>query len=381
MQRLVVLGSTGSIGKNTLDIARRTKKFDVIGLSCFKNIDLLSKQIKEFKPEFVCVVKKELAQRVKQIFPNLEVLEGKSGLVGMVQKDDVDFVVNALVGTAGLLPTYYTIISKKRLALANKESLVIAGKIIKELAKAKDVEIVPIDSEHSAIYQCLEARRKKDVEKLILTASGGPFFGRDSFDNITVNEALSHPNWNMGEKITIDSATMMNKGFEIIEAHWLFDVPYTKIDVVVHKESIVHSAVEFIDGSIIAQMANHDMRIPIAYALFKPKRVSLPFRLDLASIGNLSFEKPDFKKFPTLTFAYEALRSEGKNLGLVLNVADELAVSAFLEGRIHFKDIFRVLEEAMEKFESEMPNDILCVEQQMEQARMGVLELISKIGG
>ena len=381
MQRLVVLGSTGSIGKNTLDIARRTKKFDVVGLSCFKNIDLLSKQIKEFKPEFVCVVKKELAQRVKQIFPNLEVLEGKSGLVGMVQKDDVDFVVNALVGTAGLLPTYYTIISKKRLALANKESLVIAGKIIKELAKAKDVEIVPIDSEHSAIYQCLEARRKKDIEKLILTASGGPFFSRDSFDNITVNEALSHPNWNMGEKITIDSATMMNKGFEIIEAHWLFDVPYTKIDVVVHKESIVHSAVEFIDGSIIAQMANHDMRIPIAYALFKPKRVSLPFRLDLASIGNLSFEKPDFEKFPTLAFAYEALRSEGKNLGLVLNVADELAVSAFLEGRIRFKDIFRVLEEAMERFESEMPNDILCVEQQMKQARMGVLELISKIGG
>ena len=381
MQRLVVLGSTGSIGKNTLDIVRRTRKFDIVGLSCFKNTDALIEQIDEFKPQFVCVVDREFARRVKQRFPYLEVFEGKSGLIEMVQRNDVDFVVNALVGTAGLLPTYYTIISKKKLALANKESLVIAGKIIKDLAKTKNVEIVPIDSEHSAIYQCLEGRRKEDVEKLILTASGGPFFKREDFDNITVDEALSHPNWNMGKKITIDSATMMNKGFEIIEAHWLFDVPYEKIDVVIHKESIVHSAVEFIDGSIIAQIANHDMRIPISYALFKPKRVSLPFKLDITSVGNLSFEKPDFGRFPTLTFAYEALKEEKKNLGLVLNVADELAVSAFLERKIHFKDIFVILERSMEMFESRIPGDILGVEQQIEWVRMGVLELINKIGG
>ncbi len=381
MQRLVVLGSTGSIGKNTLDIVRRTRKFDIVGLSCFKNTDALIEQIDEFKPQFVCVVDREFARRVKQRFPYLEVFEGKSGLIEMVQRNDVDFVVNALVGTAGLLPTYYTIISKKKLALANKESLVIAGKIIKDLAKTKNVEIVPIDSEHSTIYQCLEGRRKEDVEKLILTASGGPFFKREDFDNITVDEALSHPNWNMGKKITIDSATMMNKGFEIIEAHWLFDVPYEKIDVVIHKESIVHSAVEFIDGSIIAQIANHDMRIPISYALFKPKRVSLPFKLDITSVGNLSFEKPDFGRFPTLTFAYEALKEEKKNLGLVLNVADELAVSAFLERKIHFKDIFVILERSMEMFESRIPGDILGVEQQIEWVRMGVLELINKIGG
>ncbi len=381
MQRLVVLGSTGSIGKNTLDVIRRTKGFNVVGLSCFRNIELLSQQVKEFKPKFVCVAERELAKRVRQRFPDLEVLEGKNGIIEMVQRDDVDFVVNALVGTAGLLPTYYTILSKKRLALANKESLVIAGKIIKNLAKDKGVEVVPIDSEHSAIYQCLEGRRKEDVEKLILTASGGPFFDRGDFDNITVDEALSHPTWDMGKKITIDSATMMNKGFEIIEARWLFDVPYIKIEVVVHKESIVHSAVEFVDGSIIAQIANHDMRIPIAYALFKPKRVSLPFKLDLASIGSLSFERPDFRKFPTLTFAYEALKREEKNLGLVLNVADELAVSAFLEGRMRFKDIFWILEKSMERFESEMPSDILDVEGEIERVRMGVLELISKIGG
>ncbi len=381
MQRLVVLGSTGSIGKNTLDIARRTQKFDVVGLSCFRDTDALIEQIDEFKPKFVCVVDREFAKRVKQRFHYLEILEGKDGLVEMVQRNDVDFVVNALVGTAGLLPTYYTIISKKKLALANKESLVIAGKIIKDLAKAKNVEITPIDSEHSAIYQCLEGRRKEDVEKLILTASGGPFFKRKDFDSITVDEALSHPNWNMGKKITIDSATMMNKGFEIIEAHWLFDIPYKKIDVVIHKESIVHSAVEFVDGSIIAQIANHDMRIPIAYALFKPKRVSLPFKLDIASVGNLSFEKPDFRKFPTLTFAYKALREEKKNLGLVLNVADELAVSAFLERKIRFKDIFVILEKSVEMFESKIPSDILDVEQQIEWVRIGVLELINKIGG
>ncbi len=381
MQRLVVLGSTGSVGKNTLDVIKRTKGFDIVGLSCFRNIELLSQQIKEFKPKFVCVAERGLAKRVRQRFSDLEVLEGKNCIIEIVQRDDVDFVVNALVGTAGLLPTYYTILSKKRLALANKESLVIAGKIIKDLAKDKGVEVIPVDSEHSAIYQCLEGRRKEDVEKLILTASGGPFFDRGDFDNVTVDEALSHPTWDMGKKITIDSATMMNKGFEIIEARWLFDVPYKKIEVVVHKESIVHSAVEFVDGSIIAQIADHDMRIPIAYALFKPKRVSLPFKLDLASIGSLSFERPDFRKFPTLTFAYEALKREEKNLGLVLNVADELAVSAFLEGRMRFKDIFWILEKSMERFESEMPSDILDVEGEIERVRMGVLELISKIGG
>jgi len=382
MQRLVVLGSTGSIGKNTLDILKRADGFSVIGLSCKENIDELEKQIKQFKPKYACVGRKELAEKLKRHYPSLKVFYGEKGLNELVTSDDVDFVVNALVGTVGLLPTYYTIEAGKKIALANKESLVIAGKILSEMADKKCIEIIPIDSEHSAIYQCLEGRSPGEVSKLILTASGGPFLNRDSFEDVSLKEALEHPNWNMGRKITIDSATMMNKGFEIIEARWLFGFPFEKIEVVIHRESIVHSAVEFIDGSIIAQIANHDMRIPIAYALFKPKRVDLPFKLDLVSVGKLTFEKPDFDRFVTLKLAYEALRKEHKNLGLVLNVADEVAVDLFLNGKIGFRDIFEIIQEACEKLESEMPNDILDVMEELERVRGMVEESVSRrVGG
>ena len=382
MDKLAVLGSTGSIGKNTLDIVRRVGKFDVVGLSCNENINEISKQIEEFKPEFVCVGNIELAERLKGQFPFLKVFYGEKGLLQLVEESGADFVVNALVGSVGLLPTYRSIDLGKRLALANKESLVIAGKILRKLADKKGVEIIPIDSEHSAIYQCLEGRDKSSISKIILTASGGPFLDRESFENISVREALSHPNWSMGKKITIDSATMMNKGFEVIEARWLFDIAYDKIDIVIHRESIVHSAVEFVDGSIIAQMADHDMRIPIAYALTKPERVELPFRISLFEVGNLTFEKPDFERFKTLKLAYEALKREDRNLGLVLNVADELAVDMFLRGKIQFKDIFSILEEACERLEGEMSNDIFDVVSEIDRIRRYVKELLMRrVGG
>jgi len=381
MDKLTVLGSTGSIGRNTLDIVKRIKKFDIVGLSCNKNINEISKQINEFKPKFVCVGNVELAESLKEQFPFLEVFYGEDGLLKLIEESDADLVVNALVGSAGLLPTYHCLDLGKRLALANKESLVIAGKILRKLADRKGVEIVPIDSEHSAIYQCLEGRDKRSVSKIILTASGGPFLDRESFENISVREALSHPNWNMGRKITIDSATMMNKGFEVIEARWLFGMTYDRIEIVIHRESIVHSAVEFIDGSIIAQMGAHDMRIPIAYALTKPDRVELPFRISLFELGSLTFEKPDFEKFKTLGLAYEALKKEDKNLGLVLNVADELAVDMFLKGKLQFGDIFLLLEEACERLEGEMPNDILEVVSEINRVRSSVKELLMKRAG
>ena len=382
MEKLTVLGSTGSIGKNTLDIVRRVGGFELVGLSCNENINEISKQIEEFKPKFVCVGNIELAEKLRERFPFLKVFYGKKGLLQLIEDSEADLVVNALVGTVGLLPTYHSLDLGKRLALANKESLVIAGRVLKRLADKRGVEIVPIDSEHSAIYQCLEGKDRSAVSRIILTASGGPFIDRGNFEGITVGEALSHPNWEMGKKITIDSATMMNKGFEVIEARWLFDVTYDKIDIVIHRESIVHSAVEFVDGSIIAQMAAHDMRIPIAYALTKPKRVELPFKISLADLGKLTFEKPDFERFKTLKLAYEALKKEDSNLGLVLNVADEMAVNMFLKGKIQFRDIFLILEEACERLEGSMPSDIFGVVSEIERVKSGVRELLMRrVGG
>ncbi len=378
MYNLVVLGSTGSIGKNTLDVIRRSGGFNIVGLSCFSNIQQLGVQIDEFKPKYVCVVDKKKAELLKGRYKDIEILTGSDGLVELVMKTDVDFVVNALVGTAGLLPTYYAIFFSKRLALANKESLVVAGSILRRLADKKGVEIVPIDSEHSAIYQCLNGEDKGSVEKIILTASGGPFLNRESFDGVTKEDALSHPNWRMGKKITIDSATMMNKGFEIIEARWLFDISYEKIDVVIHPESIVHSAVQFVDGSIIAQIADHDMRIPIAYALYKPRRVSLPFKINIANLEKLTFSKPDFERFPTLKLAYDVLKKEDKNLGIVLSVADEIAIERFLNGNIEFKDIFDILIKSVEMFEGDMPEDIDSITKEIDYIKRNVEEFVGK---
>jgi len=383
MENVVVLGSTGSIGRNTLDVLGRLKNHKLIGISFNRNLNEAVKQIERFKPRYVCCGKGIDIDQLHSQYPEITFFKGKEGLLQLCNIDEATLFVNALVGTAGLLPTYTVLSNTKKLALANKESLVIGGKLILDLCKRYSLEIVPLDSEHSAIYQCLEGKEKRLVKSVILTASGGPFIDRDDFADITVDEALKHPNWSMGKKVTIDSATMMNKGFEIIEARWLFDLDPRKIKVLIHRQSIIHSAVEFIDGSIMAQMAYPDMRIPIAYALTKPERIPLDLTIDLASIGTLSFEKPDTKKFPTIEFAYEALRKEETNAAAVLNAADEVAVEYFLEGKIAFKDIFRLLELALKKFVDHLPGNIFELEQQTVDIENQIRKLIEKdfIGG
>ncbi len=383
MENIVVLGSTGSIGKNTLDIISRTDKYNLLGISFNKNIKEAKKQIEKFRPSFVCAGENTEISTLQKEYKDITFFKGKDSLERLSSLQEADIFVNALVGTAGLIPTYFILKNGKKLALANKESLVIAGKIFRNMANNQNLEIIPIDSEHSAIYQCLEGRDKKLVNSIILTASGGPFFDRRDFKNITIKDALNHPTWSMGKKVTIDSATMMNKGFEIIEARWLFDMDYNKIKVVIHKESIVHSAVEFIDGSIIAQMGAHDMRIPIAYALTKPDRINLEFKTDLTSLGSLHFEKPDYDRFPTINFAYESLKKEEKNLGLVLNAADEIAVDCFLKGKIVFSDIFKIIEKAFYKFENNLNGDIFYIEKETRLIKKEIESLIEKdfIGG
>ncbi len=383
MENIVVLGSTGSIGKNTLDIISRTDKYNLLGISFNKNIKEAKKQIEKFHPSFVCAGENTDISTLQKEYKDITFFKDKDSLERLSSLQEADIFVNALVGTAGLIPTYFILKNGKKLALANKESLVIAGKIFRNMANNQNLEIIPIDSEHSAIYQCLEGRDKKLVNSIILTASGGPFFDRRDFKNITIKDALNHPTWSMGKKVTIDSATMMNKGFEIIEARWLFDMDYNKIKVVIHKESIVHSAVEFIDGSIIAQMGAHDMRIPIAYALTKPDRINLEFKTDLTSLGSLHFEKPDYDRFPTINFAYESLKKEEKNLGLVLNAADEIAVDCFLKGKIVFSDIFKIIEKAFYKFENNLNGDIFYIEKETRLIKKEIESLIEKdfIGG
>ncbi len=378
MENIVVLGSTGSIGRNTLDVISKIGGYRLIGLSFHKNSELALQQIEKFKPEFVCCSETVDIEPLKRVSPGTRFLKGREGLIELSSLKSADIFVNALVGTSGLMPTYTILNNSKKLALANKESLVIAGKLFNALSREKKAEIIPLDSEHSAIYQCLENRDIEDVYSLILTASGGPFLGREDFSGITVEDALKHPNWSMGTKITIDSATMMNKGFEIIEARWLFNIEARKISVLIHRESIVHSAVEFIDGSIMAQLAIHDMRIPIAYALTKPKRAALGMRLSLEEIGKLHFEKPDLDRFPTIRFAYEALEKENRNLGLVLTAADEVAVDAFLRRKIAFKDIFTILERSIRLFENELKEDIFEIEKETEYIKEQVGLLIEK---
>ncbi len=383
MENIVVFGSTGSIGKNTLDILSRTDRYNLIGISFNKNIQEASKQIEKFKPKYVCCGYNTDIEELKNRYKDTIFLKAQDGLIEMASLKEADVFVNALVGTSGLIPTYYILKNRKRLALANKESLVVAGKIFRKMADETGMEIVPIDSEHSAIYQCLENRDKKFVDSILLTASGGPFLDRDNLSNVTVEDALKHPTWSMGKKITIDSATMMNKGFEIIEAKWLFNIPYDKIKVVIHRESIVHSAVEFIDGTIIAQCGAHDMRIPIAYALTKPERMNLEFKIDLTEIGSLHFQKPDMNRFPTLQMAYTALENENKNLGLILNATDEIAVEYFLNKRIKFTDILKIIEKACSRFENNLSSDIFEIEKENRFIKKEVEMLIKKdfIGG
>jgi 1-deoxy-D-xylulose-5-phosphate reductoisomerase len=362
-RRISLLGSTGSIGTKVLDVVRRSKgRFSVNGLAAGENVQLLAEQIRQFRPEIVSVMTAELADQVRSMieFTDTEVLYGKEGYIEVATAYDADLVVSAMVGAAGLIPTLAALDAGKDVALANKESLVTAGPLVMSLAKEKGASIIPIDSEHSAIFQCLRGHRNEDVRRIVLTASGGPFKdrNRDELVKVTPEEAVRHPKWSMGAKISVDSATLMNKGLEVIEARWLFDISVDRIDVVVHPQSIVHSMVEFIDGSVLAQMGIPDMRVPIAYALVWPRRLELDLpSLNLIESGSLSFEMPHFDKFPCLGLAYDAAR-KGGTATTALNAANEVAVDAFLQGRMGFTAIQEVVREVIEAFPVEDIRDL-----------------------
>ena len=354
MKAISILGSTGSIGTQTLDVVRNLGNIEVKALSTNKNIDLLEKQIEEFHPKKVAVMDDEKAYELKKrIGSKIEVLKGLEGLCEIAEMDETDTVVTSVVGVIGLIPTFKAIQKKKNIALANKETLVTAGKIIMEEAKKNNVSIYPVDSEHSAIFQCLQGNAHNKISRIILTASGGPFRGKSlkELEMVTVEETLKHPNWEMGAKITIDSATMMNKGLEVIEAKWLFDVELNQIEVLVHPQSIIHSMVEFEDGSIMAQMGEPDMRLPIQYALTYPKRITNNWpRINFRQRNMLSFEEVDLSVFKCLQLAYDALKIGG-TMPAVLNAANEVAVDKFLKKEINFLDIPRIIQDVMDKHE------------------------------
>ena len=398
MKNVLILGSTGSIGTQALEIIRNNKdKFKVVGLTCRSRFDDLIGQIREFEPEAVSIGSEDDAKRAREEFPGLDVYFGEDGLVEIARMD-CDIVLNALMGISGLAPTYEAISLGRDIALANKETLVAGGEIVTNLCREKGVKLLPVDSEHSAIFQCLEGNGgsacaraysepensgvKRDIRRILLTASGGPFRGRsyDEMKDVSVEQALNHPNWSMGSKITIDSATMMNKGLEVIEARWLFDIPADKIDVHVHPESIVHSMVEFMDGSVIAQMGLPDMKIPIGLALNYPSRLNLlpefsgrdedretDGSLDFFTKGaNLTFEKADRKTFKCLDIAYAAI-NEGGSAPIVMNGANEELVAMFLAGKIGFTDIPDTIERVMEHRSYGSPrtvSDILAIDKE-----------------
>ena len=351
-KNLAILGSTGSIGKQALEVVKKfPDRFQVTVLTANTNADLLISQAIDFLPDSVVIADEEQYSKVKESLSSypVKVFAGNKSIEYIVQFDTVDIVLNSLVGFSGLLPSIRAIENNKILALANKESLVVAGDYINKLLHQYRSTILPIDSEHSAIFQCLVGEYYQSIEKVILTASGGPFLGksRDFLKNVSKHDALNHPNWNMGSKVTIDSATLMNKGFEVIEAKWLYNLEINQIDVLIHPQSIIHSLVQFTDGSMKAQLSLPDMRLPIQYALFYPERPVNDFpRLDLAELQKLTFEKPDTENFSNLQLAFAALKGAG-NLACILNAANEVAVDAFLNDRIKFFDIYRINEKCM----------------------------------
>jgi len=374
-KKIAILGSTGSIGRNVLKIvANFPERFTVVGLSAGWNVNLVYQQIKAFTPGLVSVADREAAIKLRTLLgPNgsTEIVCGQEGSVQVASLEEADMVVSAMVGAAGLLPTLAALRSGKDIALANKETLVMAGRLIMEEVNRQRVKLLPIDSEHSAIAQALGAGRKEDVARIILTASGGPFLHLKKEDlwKVTPDQALHHPNWDMGRKISIDSATMMNKGLEVIEAHWLFDIPLDRIEVLVHPQSIVHSLVEFVDGSVVAQLGIPDMRVPISYALSYPERLETGLsRLNLTECSNLNFLQPDLGQFPALQTAYEACRTGGC-MPAVLNAANEVAVAAFLEGRLRFPEISTVVAETMNRMHYIKDTDIATILEADQQAR------------
>ena len=354
MKRIAVLGSTGSIGCNTLDVIEHLGPgYRVGGLSAHRQVAKLIEQVRQYRPAVVAITDQECASQAAPVLRDLgtQVLCGPAGLVELVERDDIDTVVAAVVGAAGLPAALAAVNAGKTLALANKESLVCAGSLLIPLARKKDVPILPVDSEHSAIFQAMLAGKASEVRRVILTASGGPFrtATREQIENATLEDAMNHPTWKMGGKITIDSATMFNKALELIEACWLFDIPPDKIQIVVHPESVVHSMVEFVDGNVIAQLSPPDMRTPIQYALTYPHRLEgNSRRLDLTRAFSLRFEPPDFERFPALKMAYEVAR-KGGTAGVVLNAANEAAVEAFTSGKIRFVEISRLVRLTLDK--------------------------------
>jgi 1-deoxy-D-xylulose-5-phosphate reductoisomerase len=371
MKSIVILGSTGSIGTNTLDIVERfPDEFRVVGLTAGNNDERLAEQIRRFRPQAVAMSTDAAAVRLRQRCSGLpiEIVSGQEGLVRVASLPDAELVMSAIVGGAGLVPTLAAIRGKKHIALANKEPMVMAGQLMQEEARHAGVRIFPVDSEHSAIFQSLEGHRIKDVRRLILTASGGALWNlpKEALSDVTPERALQHPNWKMGAKITIDSATLMNKGLEVVEARWLFDIPESRIDVLIHRESIIHSLVEYEDRSMISQLGLPDMRTPISYAMRYPDRLPLDLpSLDLTEIGTLTFCKPDHDRFPCLRLGYESLRIGG-TMPAAMNAANEIAVDAFLNGGIRFTDISDIIQSTMQ---AHIPQPVLSVEAALEADR------------
>ncbi|WP_042348872.1 1-deoxy-D-xylulose-5-phosphate reductoisomerase [Bacillus massiliigorillae] len=373
MKKISLLGATGSIGRQTLEIIRENRDlFELVAFSSGTNIELTKQIIKEFSPKLVSVKEKSDYEALKSEFSNTSFSYGDDGLVEVAVYPSSDVVVNAVIGSVGLYPTLKAIAEKKDIALANKETLVTAGHVVMEAAKQHGVRILPVDSEHSAIFQALQGEQEKNIERLIITASGGSFrdYTREQLKDVTVDQALNHPNWSMGAKITIDSATMMNKGLEVIEAHWLFDMPYDKISVLMHKESIIHSMIEFHDGSIMGQLGTPDMRVPISYALMYPDRLknASKDRLNLAKIATLHFQEMSFTRFPCLQYAYDAGKVGG-TLPTVLNAANEVAVDLFLKKQISFLEIENLIYTAMDQHHVLKHPDLETIQQVDQETR------------
>lgn len=369
MKKIAILGSTGTIGINTLNVIRSNRDiFSVYAIAIDKNVELALEQIKEFSPEFVVVNNEDAYKRAKNIFNSNypKILKGKEGLKAVLHSEEVDIVVSAISGIAGVYPTYEAVRAGKTIALANKESLVSAGDIIISEMKKSSAKIIPVDSEHSAIFQLLKGKKKKDIKKIILPASGGPFLDTPiwDFEKITVSDALRHPVWNMGKKISIDSATLANKGLEVIEAHYLFNLPFEKIEVLIHRQCIVHGMVELVDGTTLTHMGKPDMKLPISYALFYPDRDKHCHGLSIKNLSHLTFEPVSYEKFPFLKLAYEVGKKK-MSYPAVFNSADDRAVSYFLNGVINFKEIFEVVNEAVnlhKPFNVQNIEDVLIAE-------------------
>ncbi len=373
MKHLSILGSTGSIGVSTLEIvSAHPDRFRVVAMTAGRNLELFSRQIRQFSPRIAAVASREDVPRLKELCSGLkvEILGGVEGLIAAATADEVHMVVAAIVGAAGLVPTAAAIRAGKDIALANKETLVTAGHLFMEMVTEYKVRLFPVDSEHSAVFQSIEGHRSQDIGRIILTASGGPFLNTpaEQLARVTVADALNHPNWSMGRKITIDSATMMNKGLEVLEARWLFDAPVEKIAVNIHPQSIIHSMVEYIDGCVIAQLGTPDMKAPIAYALSYPERVATGVKpLDLTEFSGLTFFKPDLEKFRCLGLAYSAIAA-GESMPAVMNAANEIAVEAFLAGRIGFMRIAEVIERTMDRHQAQ---SLTSIEEVLQADRWG----------